>query len=152
VAFPGWFIFRSAIHETIHTQVPQGLLARAKDPVQGMRRDAHHVSGLHGMALIRLTDLQRAGPFEHVKDLLRVVMDVQRRRFAGLQHNDKDLRGLCFGAIYDQVIDVRRKTIVDHLLRAKNIPGFTHAISYRIPFFSGLNTLLILSPRIRGRA
>ena len=88
--FPTWSVLRPRAGKAIHAQVTQRGLAGATNRVKRVRRNANQVTWLDRMVFgAVLTDLQCARPFEHVKDLLCVVMDMQRRRPARLDHDDK---------------------------------------------------------------
>jgi len=76
---------RPLADETIHAQVTEWLLAAASNQVKRVRGNADQITKTDRIVFsIAVADLQGAGPFKHVKNLLGVVVDVQRRRFTWL--------------------------------------------------------------------
>jgi len=94
-------------HKTIHAEVDQGLAALALDAMRGTSGDAHQVARYHRKLPILIgSDVQAPGSADDVEQLFRVIVLVQRRRFARFQDHHKSFGGLRLGSIHHEVVGV----------------------------------------------
>jgi hypothetical protein len=68
-------------------------------------------------------DFQPAPALYDVKDLLGIVVDVQGRRFARLQHDHEGLGRFCLGAVHHQFVGMGGEAVADGVGGAKDVLG-----------------------------
>jgi hypothetical protein len=79
--------------------------------MQRVRRNANNVTWLHGIFFPFRANAQNAVAFQDVKNLLRIIMFVQRRRLSRLNDHDKDFGRFGVRPVHYQVVDMRRKLV-----------------------------------------
>lgn len=85
-----------------------------------MRRNTDNVTRLDGKLFSLRADAQNSIAFKNIKNLLSIVVLMQRRRLSRLNDDHKDLG--CFGIrpVHDQVVDMRWELVALDLRCWKN--------------------------------
>jgi hypothetical protein len=111
VSVPRRLVFGAAAQEAVYRQIDQRFFPRALDGMQGVRRNPDNVSRLDGKFFSFRANAQNSAAFQDIKNLLGIIVLVQRRRFARFNDDDKDLRSFGICPVHDQIIDMRRKLV-----------------------------------------
>jgi len=114
VALPRRLVLRAAAGKTVDTQIHKLFAAPAANAMERPGRYTHQIAWIHSKAIAGLVAyVKRARSRNHVKNLLRVVVRMERGRLARFQDNHKRLRSRRLRSIQDQVIGVSREAISD---------------------------------------
>jgi hypothetical protein len=95
--------------------------------MQRVRGNADNVAGFDGEFSAPSADAQNSAPFQHIKNLLSVIMLVQGRGFARLDDDDENFRSLGIRPVHDQIINVSGELIA---LNARSREDEFHILSH----------------------
>ncbi len=98
----------------------QRLLAHTFNRMQRVRRNANHIANADWKLLSLRADAQCSPALQDVKDLLGIIVLMQRRRFPGPDDHHEHLGRFRIRPVHHQIIDVRRKLVTLDLRSWKN--------------------------------